>query len=118
MLLKEFLELGKTCKVCGNTDPKGISVRTIWGDVQSVENKNGALTFKFMGVGESPQGERRERGCEAPFEHCYEIFKFKLDEHTATREIHNPGNISMMYHNNFVFKIACLKCSCYSFESS
>lgn len=102
MLLKEFLDLGKTCKVCGNPDPKGVSVRTIWNEEpQHVDVKNDSFVFK---VGISEQ--------------CHEIFMFSLNEHKAERKIHNPNHLSMMFCNNFIFKITCQKCNSYSFESS
>lgn len=107
MLLGEFLESSKICKVCGNADHKNISVRTVWDDKEyrSAELTDNFLIFKF---GINVDGQSDE---------CYELFKFKLDDYKAEREIYNPNNFAMMFCNNFIFKIAC-KCEMYSIESS
>lgn len=102
MLLRELVNLGKTCKVCGSTDPKNISVRTIWDErPKNVDIKDDSLIFT-VGITDN----------------CYELFKFYLDDHKADRKIHNPDHLSQMFCNNFMFKISCPKCNVYSFESS
>jgi hypothetical protein len=105
MLLKEFLDLGKTCKVCGDAGPKDISVHTIWDEEpRNVEIANDFLTFKM-----SSDVQDLSKG--------FQIFRFKLGEHKAEREIHNPKHLSIMFCNNFIFKISCPACNSYSYES-
>jgi hypothetical protein len=101
MLLREFLEFGTACKVCGSILPKSIGVKTSWTErLRVVEFKDNNLIFKFE------------------FVDCYVLFKFNVDTHNAECEIYNPKNYDMMYNNNFIFKIECKDCNSYSFESS
>jgi hypothetical protein len=108
MHIRDFLESGKVCRVCGSAEPKKISVcpYILNMDMEpavkdsEAEVKDNKLIFK---VG-SPE--------------AYQLFSFNVDEHKAERKIYNPKNSEMLYANTFKFILTCPHCNSYRLESS
>lgn len=109
MHIRDFLDSGKVCRVCGDASPKRIVVSPYILDLNAqmqskvnseAEVKDDKLVFR-VGTPEA-----------------YQLFSFNVDEHKAERKIYNPKNSEMLYANNFQFTLACQHCDSYRLESS
>jgi len=107
MYIRDFLDFGKICRVCGSTGTKRIlvSLYTVMSEgipITEAEVKNDELVFKI----------------DMPLREAFLLYTLSIDEHRADRKIFNPKNFDMLYANNFKFTLSCTECELYQLESS